>query len=173
MLRSENWRRRVSQLLGSRTTRASPSLALAWPVAGHRCCQRSHDSAGNLVRDGGLRLRPGHRRGRDRRTGHQRPDAYVITVNSLLTRANGQGRDRQGHHEYWKVALRFIPHVIFAILTVTRVVAVRSMLSEISVSRPICHPDCRPVYRSRGILADREGIAEFRNRSAVSVKPRG
>ena len=92
-----------------------------------------------------------------------------------FTRANGKGVIDRDIKEYWEAA-RFIPHVIFRDLDCDEggcPVAVRSMLSS---KTPGESPDLliRIVDQciESWILADREGIAEFCNRSAASVKPR-
>lgn len=92
-----------------------------------------------------------------------------------VTRANGKGVIDRDIKEYWEAA-RFIPYVIFRDLDCDEggcPVAVRSMLSS---KTPGESPDLliRIVDQciESWILADREGIAEFCNRSAASVKPR-
>lgn len=92
-----------------------------------------------------------------------------------VTWANGKGVIDRDIKEYWEAA-RFIPYVIFRDLDCDEggcPVAVRSMLSS---KTPGESPDLliRIVDQciESWILADREGIAEFCNRSAASVKPR-
>ena len=92
-----------------------------------------------------------------------------------VTWANGKGVIDRDIKEYWEAA-RFIPYVIFRDLDCDEggcPVAVRSMLSS---KTPGESPELliRIVDQciESWILADREGIAEFCNRSAASVKPR-
>ena len=92
-----------------------------------------------------------------------------------FTRANGKGVIDRDIKKYWEAA-RYIPYVIFRDLDCDEggcPVAVRSMLSS---KTPGESPDLliRIVDQciESWILADREGIAEFCNRSAASVKPR-
>ena len=88
--------------------------------------------------------------------------------------ANGKGAIDRDIKKYWEAA-RFIPYVIFRDLDRDEggcPVAVRSMLSS---KTPGESPDLliRIVDQciESWILADREGVAEFCNRSAASVKP--
>ena len=91
-----------------------------------------------------------------------------------VKRANGKGVIDRDIKKYWEAA-RFIPYVIFRDLDRDEggcPVAVRSMLSS---RTPGESPDLliRIVDQciESWILADRQGVAEFCNRSAASVEP--
>ena len=92
-----------------------------------------------------------------------------------VTSANGKGVIDRDIKKYWEAA-RVLPYVIFRDLDQDGEGCPVTLRAELVEHTPGESPDLliRIVDQciESWILADREGIAEFCNRSAASVKPR-